>query len=826
MTDRDATLPTRPDKRKLEQKVMQETPAPTITNPRKSPFRFQTIRARLVLAFVLMGLLPAIVITGVSAYLSVQSGRQQSIDQLESVGTLKEAQLKTWILDSQDALEAEINERSLSLIPFVLPDAGSERLREDSASRLQDLLEDSLARSTRFQELFLMDLDGTILVSSDEAHVETTHASSPYFQDRLEGRYIEPIVYSLAEQRIIITLYQPVLDGDEIIAIFGAQVNPAELNAIMAERAGLGETGQTYLVDKNFALLTESRFDGYPVGETTVNTDGAEAAFNDEQANFFSYSDYRGEDVFGVYTSVPELQVALLAERTQSEALSSTFLSLGVNAGTAFLAALIAIGTGLIFMRTIARPISNLAQTATLIAGGNLNLNAPIERNDEIGDLAKSFNSMTAQLRELISSLEARVEARTRDLRIAADVSRQVTTILQLEQLLPQFVERAREGFGLYHASVFLFDEDDKILRLEAGSGEAGQQMKKAGKAFDIEAIGLVPEAARQRQAVVANDVSKTPEHFVNPVLPETRSEATIPMIIGNKLVGVLDLQATKLNRFTEDDTRVMTTLADQLAVAVQNAYLYDEQVAVAKKLSTLDTMKSQFMASMSHELRTPLNAILNFTQFVASGLFGPVNERQVDALTKSVSSGEHLLTLINDILDITKIEAGMMELFVEDDVDVTHELKTVIGVAESLSAEKPVKLVIDIDKTLPKIVGDKRRIRQILLNLVSNAAKFTDVGSITISAHRENGDILFKVKDTGPGISAEDQEIVFQSFRQTQAGLQKSSGTGLGLPIAKRLAEAHGGRLWMESKVGSGSTFYVVLPIYSETLAKNIERI
>ncbi|GIK63807.1 MAG: hypothetical protein BroJett018_16010 [Chloroflexota bacterium] len=776
--------------------------------------------------FVLVGLLPAIAITIVSTILSVQSGRQQSIDQLQSVGTLKEAQLKTWVLSLQDGLASEVNERSLSLIPFVLPDAGSERLREDSTTRLRSIFEDSLARNPRFEELFITDLQGKVLVSTSDHEEGMTYSDSTYFQKGLSERSIEPVEYLSDEQRINILLFQPVFDGDGLIAVLGARVSPTELNKIMAERAGLGNTGQTYLVDKNFALLTESRFAGYPIGETKVTTDGTKASLADQQDEVTSYTDYRGENVFGTHIWIPELQVVLLAERTQSEALTPTFVSLAVNVGTALVAALIAIGAGLLFMRTISRPISNLSNTAIQIAGGNLSLHAKVERDDEIGKLAESFNSMTNQLRELINSLEVRVEARTRDLQIAADVARQTTTILDLDELLPQFVERACQDFGLYHVSVFLYDTSDKLLRLAAGSGEAGQQMKKAGKAFDLDAIGLVPQAARKREAVVVNDVSQAPEHFFNPVLPNTSSEAAIPMIVGSTLVGVLDLQSIKLNRFAEDDTRVMTTLAGQLAVAVQNAYLYAEQVRVAKELSTLDTMKSQFMASMSHELRTPLNAILNFTQFVASGLYGPVNERQVDALKKSIVSGEHLLSLINDILDITKIESGMMELFVEDSVDLNRELKTVIDMAESLAAEKQVQLVVDVDPEMPLILGDKRRIRQILVNLVSNAAKFTDEGSVTIKAHRENDNILFKVIDTGPGIAPSDHELIFQSFRQTQAGLQKHSGTGLGLPIAKRLAEAHGGELWMESILGKGSTFYVRLPIYSEALAKSLETV
>ena len=240
-------------------------------------------------------------------------------------------------------------------------------------------------------------------------------------------------------------------------------------------------------------------------------------------------------------------------------------------------------------------------------------------------------------------------------------------------------------------------------------------------------------------------------------------------------------------------------------------------------KLEEASRAKDSFLAGMSHELRTPLNAVLNFTKFVSSGMLGPVNDKQVDALSKTIDSGRHLLSLINDVLDITKIESKMLNLFIEPDVNVREELDTVTATAESLLAGKPVTLIRDISPDLPGVVGDKRRIRQILLNLVSNACKFTDEGSITVSAHVK-GDVLeMFVKDSGPGIAPEDHDLIFESFRQTRAGLSQGGGTGLGLAIARRLAEAHGGHLWLESVPGAGATFYVTLPTHSEQLLETM---
>ncbi len=238
------------------------------------------------------------------------------------------------------------------------------------------------------------------------------------------------------------------------------------------------------------------------------------------------------------------------------------------------------------------------------------------------------------------------------------------------------------------------------------------------------------------------------------------------------------------------------------------------------QQAESANQLKSQFLANMSHELRTPLNAILNFSRFVSEGMLGDVNQEQVDMLGKVNDNGKHLLSLINDLLDISKIEAGELKLFVEDNISLKKELDAVVGVASALVSDKPVELITDIADDVPMILGDRRRIRQIMLNLISNACKFTTRGSIRMTLAKEDDSIVFIVADTGPGVAPEDQDLIFQTFRQTTEGI-KQGGTGLGLPISRRLAEIHQGSLTMQSELNKGTTFIVRLPIYSENLAK-----
>lgn len=233
--------------------------------------------------------------------------------------------------------------------------------------------------------------------------------------------------------------------------------------------------------------------------------------------------------------------------------------------------------------------------------------------------------------------------------------------------------------------------------------------------------------------------------------------------------------------------------------------------------------VKSIFLASMSHELRTPLNAIINFTRFVSKGTLGPVNETQVETLDNVIISGKHLLNLINDVLDMSKIESGSLSLFVSDEVDIDEIVDEVYATGRALLSDKEVELKKEVVDDLPLIMGDQQRIRQILLNIISNACKFTEDGRITISVKKDIKDVIIAITDTGPGIAEKDQASVFEAFKQTETGLRQSGGTGLGMPITKSLVEAHGGEIHLESSVGAGATFTVRLPIRSDILTPTL---
>lgn len=302
-------------------------------------------------------------------------------------------------------------------------------------------------------------------------------------------------------------------------------------------------------------------------------------------------------------------------------------------------------------------------------------------------------------------------------------------------------------------------------------------------------------------------------------------TEQTVPTnsqtmpLVDDRLQGLESRVAELEKENAKLRQQVIDTNVELEATTYEYERVYLEIQSAKKDVERANAVKSAFLASMSHELRTPLNAIINFTRFVAKGSVGTVNDEQRDMLNDVIGSAKHLLNLINDVLDMSKIESGSLSLFVTDDVDVKSIVDQVTATGRSLLVDKPVELSANCGSELPRIRGDKQRITQVLLNIVSNACKFTESGTVTLSASRQEDNVVFSVIDTGPGIAPDDQDAVFEPFKQTKTGLRQGGGTGLGMPISKNLVEIHGGNLWLESEPGKGASFFVSLPIKSSKL-------
>ena len=431
-------------------------------------------------------------------------------------------------------------------------------------------------------------------------------------------------------------------------------------------------------------------------------------------------------------------------------------------------------------------------------------------------ELIQSIASQVSQALERARLIE-QIQKSAVELQAVASVSSASSTILDPNTLLDQVVNLTKDSFNLYHAHIYLLDDQNTKLTLAAGAGEIGKSMVQEGWTILLDEITIVTRAVHSHSGQVVNDVTQDASFLPNPLLPETTSELAVPIIVGQKVIGVFDVQSNRKNNFSEEDLRTYTTLATQTGIALENAQMFEEQSITVDRLRELDHLKSSFLANMSHELRTPLNSILGFTQVILEGIDGPLTDYMIADLQLIDKNGRHLLNLINEVLDMAKIESGRMSLTFEP-VDIRHLLEDVLETTSPQVKEKMIYIHLEIDPQDDLIItGDSIRLRQVLLNLMSNAIKFTETGGVTVHVEKNFNNVHLTFIDTGIGIPKDKLEMIFEAFSQVDSSTtRKVGGTGLGLPISRRLVEMHGGRLWAESNghLGEGSIFHLVLPV------------
>lgn len=547
--------------------------------------RIGSIRTSLLIASIATVSLSAAAITAGSVWIGIRNGQQQAIDRLELVATLKENEFETWMDSIYDDLFIILTDRDFLINSRTLIEHDTSNLILQSSVRSH--LRNSLQY---FKELIIINAEGQVILSTERSSITlegNDYSNETFFLDGLKETNFEIEADFPQPGEITAVASIPISNprGDRIGVLLG-RTNMDSINAIMSEYAGLGATGEAYLVNTDHLMLSISRFqhEGHIPGETVIDTSGIAEVLDTFSNHQGIYESYRGRNSIAVYHWMPRLKSVLVIEQDRSEAISQVNRAITLNSITALFAVLLAAGASLLIAQSIGNPISDLAHTATQIAAGDIAQTPHIIRRDEIGTLALAFNSMTDQLQSLISDLENRVARRTQELEersnylaASAEVGRAASSILNVDELITEVVNIIRDEFNLYYVGIFVIDEIDEWAILAAGTGDAGRRMLRNNHKLRIGGDSMIGQCIDKGEAVIALDIGEEAVHFENPYLPQTRSEGALPLKSRGQTLGAITVQSDQPAAFNEDIIIVLQTMADQVALAIDNANLFAE---------------------------------------------------------------------------------------------------------------------------------------------------------------------------------------------------------------------------------------------------------
>ena len=419
---------------------------------------------------------------------------------------------------------------------------------------------------------------------------------------------------------------------------------------------------------------------------------------------------------------------------------------------------------------------------------------------------ARLFEEVRMRTEELAQSVN--------ELRALGEVSQAVNSTIDLGHVLSTIVTKATELSSTEAGAIYVYDPQLQEFRLQATCGMTST-MINALRDQHANTSEAVSEATRRGDIVQNPDLRREPSSWVNEIMLREgyKARLVIPLRHSGETLGALAVRRREPGEFQKGTIDLLRTFAAQSVSAIQNARLFLKIQETSRQLAEASQHKSQFLANMSHELRTPLNAIIGYTELILDGIYGETPDKALTVLKRVEANGRHLLGLINDVLDFSKMEAGQLKLALAD-YSMKDVVYKVYSAVEPLAVKKNLGFKVDVPPDMPAGHGDEQKLTQVLLNLVGNAIKFTDSGEVAIKVAPANGAFSVAVHDTGPGIDPANQEKLFEEFQQADNSITKAKGgTGLGLAISRRIIEMHGGRLWVDSSPGNGAVFTFEIP-------------
>ena len=661
-------------------------------------------------------------------------------------------------------------------------------------------------------------------LAMDVSGAATDLSKEPKFLQAKSGKTWYSPVHFRKETEPYMTISRPAGGGGVTVA----EVNLKFVWEVVS-RIKIGQAGLAFVVDSTGTLIAHpdislvlQKTDMSKLIEVATQVQSAE---EDRNAHPIT-RDVKGVAVLSTHTRIPTLNWTVFVELPLAEAFKPLYTSLQ-RMGLLLLAGLaVSMLASFFLARLMVRPIRALQEGAAQIGAGKLDQKIDVHSGDELESLADQFNDMTKKLRESYFGLERKVEQRTAELTDTLEQQTATAEILRVissspTDVQPVFDAIVRSGarlIGDCQAGVFLVHNGTYRPLAFSDPEEIPEEARKLYPA-PLTRESLHGRAIFNASTIfcpdMLNDPVETTRRFSE--LANLRSCLIVPMMRDGVAIGTIGVGRKQPGEFSPKQIALIETFADQAVIAIENVRLFNEIQEKSLQLELANRHKSEFLANMSHELRTPLNAIIGFSEVLLERMFGEMNEKQEDYLKDIHSSGKHLLSLINDILDLAKVEAGRMELNL-----ASFHLPTAIDNALTLIRERALRhgiaLSVDVDAQLGELNADERKLKQILLNLLSNAVKFTpEGGRIKVSAHITGDMVEIAVTDTGIGIAAADHAAVFEEFKQVGTDYtRKAEGTGLGLALTRRLVQLHGGAMRLESELGKGSTFAFTLPLNS----------
>ena len=734
-------------------------------------FRFRT---KIFLTFVITGLILTIAGTFLLYYFSTNSLKESINAHLETAVQSRANHIDSFLAQQHDKIEIAATHQELL----------NEELRE-----ISDL-------NREFYEVFVLNSEGKIIASSDELHIGLDRSTDDYFINAKNKTYIKDVYFSKTTNKPSIAVSTP--HGSDLVLV--ARIEIIALDEILADRTGLGETGEIYLINKGGYMISPSRFKEDVVLRQKVDTVNSRSCFDvaehpkkhigHQAAEVFE--GYRSVKVLGSHVYISDMNWCLLAEINEREVLSPVRKVLLIGAIIALCIIFVIYIIAVWMSGKLTKPIRVLRQGIKQIEAGNLNYKVGTDSQDEIGELSRAFDKMIKAVKKSRAEVDKKVKEQTKEIvekqKVLLNLLKDINKEKKLASKEKDKIEAILYSIG---DGVFVVDNNYKVIVFNKAAADiSGFSPKEViGKRYNQ----VLKFTYEENEKAISEFITKA---MTTGEISKISNHALLIKKDGSK-IPVADSAAPIKNKKGE----------------IVGCVVVFQDVTKGREI---DRAKSVFISLASHQLRTPLTGIKWFVGLLLGGRAGEVSKRQKDFLQQIFTSNERMIKLVSDLLDVSRIETGRKFNIELKPTDMVALIKSIVDEQKPLIQKK--KIVVNLSSKLPrqlKLSVDKDKIRQVFQNLISNAVKYSkDKGLVEIGyEQKKKEEVIFYVKDDGLGIPKEQQKRVFEKFfRADNVITPYTGGTGLGLYIAKAIAEAHGGRIWFESEQNKGTTFYLSL--------------